>query len=71
MDAKLKKLLEMAGTLDHHVKEEKKLFDEVCSALSKLEKFCKKQHEAKVYNPLADCAGQLCQKLTKHLGRYK
>lgn len=71
MDADLKKLLEIAGTLDHHLKEEEKLFKEVCTLLGKLEKFCAKQRENKVYGPLSKEAKDLCGKLNKHFDRYK
>lgn len=71
MDPKIKKLLEMAGTLDSHVKEERKLFDDVCEALKKLEIFCKKQNENKVYGPISASARTLCDKLTNHFNRYK
>jgi hypothetical protein len=71
MNPELKKLLEIAGTLDKHVSDETKLFKEVCAALTKLETFSAKQRENKVYGPLASCAKELCNKLNKHLDRYK
>lgn len=66
----MKKLLELAG-VDAHVKAEEKLFNnEVCPALDKLMKFCDKQDEA-CYSDIKKSAEALCDKLTKHLERYK
>lgn len=66
-----RKLLEIAGTLEHHEKEEHKLFAEVCEKLSELETFCSKQGEEDVYGPIAKEAKDVCAKLHKHMERYK
>lgn len=64
------KLMEIAGTLQQHVKDEKKLFTEVRDALKRLEKFAAKQHEGTAYAPIRKAADELCTKLDKHLERY-
>lgn len=66
-----RKLLEIAGTLEHHEKEEHKLFKEVCEKLGQLEAFCAKQHENDVYGPIGKEAKDVCAKLHKHMERYK
>lgn len=66
-----RKILEIAGTLEHHKSEEHKLFGEVCDKLGTLEAFCSKQGEVDVYGPIAKEAKDLCTKLHKHMERYK
>lgn len=69
--AEFRKILEIAGTLEHHEKVEHQLFKEVCAKLSELEAFCMKQHENDVYGPIAKETKDVCAKLHKHLERYK
>lgn len=65
----IKKLLEVAG-VTAHLDEEKKVFAEVCAALKKLDAFCAKQNED-TYITMQKEASALCNKLNKHLERYK
>ena len=67
----MRRLLEIAGTIEHHEEAEHKLFGRVCSLMSELEAFCVKQHESEVYGPIAHKAKGLCEMLNKHMGRYK
>ena len=67
----LRRLLEIAGTLEHHEKEEHRLFHHICKQLGELETFCHKQHESDVYGPIAHQAKALSTKLEKHFDRYK
>lgn len=67
----MRRLLEIAGTLQHHEEEEHKLFHRVCEMMKTLESFCAKQHEADVYGPISHQAKALCAKLEAHFDRYK
>lgn len=67
----LRRLLEIAGTLQHHEEEEHKLFGRVCTLMKELEAFCAKQHEDDVYGPISEQAKSLCAKLESHFERYK
>lgn len=71
MKPELRRLLEIAGTIEHHEKEEHRLFHVVCKQLRELESFCGKQHEPDVYGPIAHQAKQLAEKLENHFNRYK
>lgn len=66
----LRRILEIAGTLEQHEQDEHKLFDEVCQKLKELEDFCAKQQEEEVYGPIAQEAQALCAKLQAHFDRY-
>lgn len=67
----MRRLLEIAGTIEHHEEAEHKLFSRVCAVMAELESFCVKQHESEVYGPIAHKAKSLCEMLGKHMGRYK
>jgi len=67
----MRRLLEIAGTLQHHEEEEHKLFHRACEVMSQIETFCGKQHEADVYGPIAHKAKAMCDHLNKHFDRYK
>jgi hypothetical protein len=49
----LRRLLEIAGTLQHHEEEEHKLFGRVCTLMKELEAFCAKleSHFERYKNP--------------------
>ncbi len=67
----MRRLLEIAGTLEHHEEEEHRLFHKACQVMSQIEAFCAKQHEADVYGPIAHEAKKLCSRLNNHFDRYK
>lgn len=67
----MRRLLEIAGTIEHHEEAEHKLFGRVCQLMGELETFCGKQHESDVYGPIAHKAKGLCEMLHKHMERYK
>jgi hypothetical protein len=67
----MRRLLEIAGTIEHHEEAEHKLFHRACQVMSEVEAFCTKQHESNVYGPIAHKAKGLCDMLNAHLGRYK
>lgn len=67
----MRRILEIAGTLEHHEKEEHRLFHHVRQALGELESFCGRQHESDVYGPISHQAKSLATKLEHHFDRYK
>jgi ribosome-associated translation inhibitor RaiA len=67
----MRRLLEIAGTLQHHEEEEHRLFHKACELMGQIETFCGKQHEADVYGPIAHAAKAMCDRLNKHFDRYK
>lgn len=71
LSREMRRLLEIAGTLEHHEKEEHRLFHAVIKQLELLEDFCGKQHEEDVYGPIADEAKRLGEKLRHHFDRYE
>lgn len=71
LSPQLRRMLEIAGTIEHHEKEEHRLFHAVISQLHMLEEFCDKQHEEDVYGPIAEDARTLSSKLEHHFDRYK
>jgi hypothetical protein len=71
LSREMRRLLEIAGTLEHHEKEEHRLFHAVIKQLKMLEEFCDKQHEEDVYGPFAEEARELAKKLEHHFDRYE